>query len=396
MSRSWPAWSCLTLSCCVLWSASPAMAAPVVPPCTISGSGVIAGTPGPDVICGSDGADTITGLGGDDVLVGNGGDDTLDGGPGRNTLVGGAGADLLSATVQNDVFVGGTGFDRVSYATHAAGDDVVAFLADSGVGVGAIGFTERDFSGQPYSDGNGSFSRAEYDRIYDDVEGLIGHAGVDTLVGNIDVNLIEGWGGNDNLQGYGGGDTIRGGSGADGVYGQAGDDALTPDTGNDLAIGGDGADTINAGLEGDGSDDVRGGAGVDLAWYGMRSSPTRASLGNPTEFDDGQVSSATHQPTIERDRLDGIEDALTGSGNDILSGDGQANTLVGNAGQDEIFGGDGLDALQAGSGDDVVHAAADEVRDAVNCGSGVDALLYGPLDLLPGNCEHQIPLDVAP
>src|SRR5262245_55367807 len=54
--------------------------------CTVSGSGVITGTPGDDVICGSDLADVISGLGGNDTIIPGAGDDVIDGGLGTDTL----------------------------------------------------------------------------------------------------------------------------------------------------------------------------------------------------------------------------------------------------------------------------------------------------------------------
>jgi Ca2+-binding RTX toxin-like protein len=63
--------------------------------CTISGSGVLVGTPGNDVICGSSGNDTIYGVGGNDQLYGGAGADTLSGGSGNDWIYGGAGGDQL-------------------------------------------------------------------------------------------------------------------------------------------------------------------------------------------------------------------------------------------------------------------------------------------------------------
>ena len=48
----------------------------------------------------------------------------------------------------------------------------------------------------------------------------------------------------------------------------------------------------------------------------------------------------------------GIENVIGGSGNDFLKGDGEANSLVSGAGNDELDGGDGNDTLDGGSGFD--------------------------------------------
>src|SRR6266540_2176351 len=57
-------------------------------PATVTGSGTILGTDGPDVIVGSIGNDTILGLGGDDVVCGDLGNDSIDGGEGNDLLIG--------------------------------------------------------------------------------------------------------------------------------------------------------------------------------------------------------------------------------------------------------------------------------------------------------------------
>ena len=64
-------------------------------PATISGSGTIVGTDGPDVIVGSTGNDTILGLGGDDLICGDLGSDTIDGGEGNDFLIGDSSLSLL-------------------------------------------------------------------------------------------------------------------------------------------------------------------------------------------------------------------------------------------------------------------------------------------------------------
>ena len=55
-----------------------------------------------------------------------------------------------------------------------------------------------------------------------------------------------------------------------------------------------------------------------------------------------------------------IENAVTGDGNDIITGNGAANTLYGMRGNDTLDGGAGGDALHGGKGNDtyVVDSAA--------------------------------------
>jgi Ca2+-binding RTX toxin-like protein len=84
---------------------------------TITGQGLIGGTPGDDVILGSakddtifgdGGNDTICGLGGHDVITGGPGNDWLSGGDGRDLIHGGNGSDQMSGGANTDVCVGGS------------------------------------------------------------------------------------------------------------------------------------------------------------------------------------------------------------------------------------------------------------------------------------------------
>lgn len=67
-----------------------------------------------------------------------------------------------------------------------------------------------------------------------------------------------------------------------------------------------------------------------------------------------------------------IENAIGGSGDDVLLGNGADNTLIGNAGSDDIVGGDGNDTVSGNSG-------ADQIEDnsgtnVLNGGSGGDTI----------------------
>jgi Ca2+-binding RTX toxin-like protein len=81
---------------------------------TITGSGVINGTPKNDVILGSAGNDTINGGGGDDIICGGEGDDTIYGGTGDDQLFGDwPYGENNSASSGNDWIDAGSGDDYV-------------------------------------------------------------------------------------------------------------------------------------------------------------------------------------------------------------------------------------------------------------------------------------------
>ena len=234
-------------------------------------------TPGPgaaDSLFGGLGNDTLYGGAGDDVLDGGDGDDSLLGGHGNDTMFGGAGNDDLEGLYGDDVIYGGDGNDHV-------------------------------------------FGRDGADLIY-------GGAGDDSLIGSIGIDTLYGGDGNDILAGSQGSDLIYGGDGNDLVYigvPAPGDIAYTSegtiflDAGNDIldaadatlrfdAYGGDGNDTMRAGL---GDDSLFGGAGDD-------------------NIDGGAGD----------DTIDG------GTGADILSGGDGRDVFFADAG-DTVFGGEGGD-----------------------------------------------------
>ncbi len=71
------------------------------------------------------------------------------------------------------------------------------------------------------------------------------------------------------------------------------------------------------------------------------------------------------------DTFNSIENAIGGSGNDTLTGDGADNTLVGIGGSDTITGGLGTDTLFGNAGTDSIFAR-DSVADTVDCGTEAD------------------------
>ena len=290
--------------------------------------------------------DVVDGLGGLDQLFGfenvlaGAGDDSLVGNAAGNRLAGGAGDDTLAGGAGDDTLEGGSGRDTADYS--ASTDGLVITLDADGNALGI-------------ADGLGTT-----DYLYG-IENLIGGSGNDSLTGNAGQNLLRGGAGNDTLTGGLGVDTVDyrtslgplsitldgsgnasnvddGFGGTDQLYGfenilgGAGDDTLT---GNDLANlldGGAGDDWLLAGTNA--SDTLIGGLGSDTADY--RASTGNLSIildadGNALEIRDGDGG---------RDRLEGIENLLGGSGDDTLGVRGLAVTSIdGGAGDDVIFAG---------------------------------------------------------
>ncbi len=135
------------------------------------------------------------------------------------------------------------------------------------------------------------------------------------------------------------GDRISSGTGADRIHGGAGDDNITTSSGNDIIDPGAGNNIID------------GGDGEDLVTYTMRNVNISVDLGaTPNAF--GQV--AVTVGGAQTDMIKNIEDITTGSGNDTLLGDNNANVLNGGSGNDFLMGRGGNDTLIGGPGNDTV------------------------------------------
>ena len=164
-----------------------------------------------------------------------------------------------------------------------------------------------------------------------------GGTGDDTITGNNLDNVFEGGDGND---------TLSGGAGDDSLQGDAGDDTIDGGTGDDTAFFSGVAADYDVQLAADGTitvTDLRPGApdGTDTL-IGIEF----------LAFADGTVPIPT--PPLVGMGTPGRDTIDTGSGNDILLGQGQNDLLRGGAGNDRLFGHDGDDRLEGGAGNDIL------------------------------------------
>lgn len=276
----------------------------------ITNSGTIHG--GEGAILGSAGADTVINRGiiegdvrlgaGDDVfdgsaygsqgmIHGGAGNDSLVGGDTGESLFGGSGNDTLNGSPGSDAFDGGAGVDTLVYGYP---ENLQAIRVDLAAGTVTLGgITESVVRIEDVETGQGD----------------------DTFVGNSAANHFDG--------GFGD-DTFSGGAGRDTLVGDEGDDVF------------DG---------GGGSDSISGGAGNDTVLYTANTGAVRVDL----------LSQRVTFPgtTWLAEKLDTIESATTGSGDDVLIGSGAGNHLRGMAGDDTLQGGNGTDHLTGGAGHDV-------------------------------------------
>ena len=172
-----------------------------------------------------------------------------------------------------------------------------------------------DFDGDGYLDlSTSNFGSNTTTILINASEHLVGTTGNDPLTGGIGNDLIEGLGGDDSIVGGDGHDRMFGGTGNDVLDGGNGIDAMAGDDGNDTYFVDNQSDVVTESP----------GAGTDTV-----QSSINYQLG----------------PNVENLVLTGNAD-LQGFGN------GLANSLSGNTGNNLIDGGAGADVMSGGAGND--------------------------------------------
>ncbi|MBX6374864.1 MAG: hypothetical protein IRZ13_11595 [Acetobacteraceae bacterium] len=261
-------------------------------------------------------------------------------GAGPDSILGLDGNDTLDGGAEADTLDGGAGFDIASY--RSANDSVLASLANPAANTG-------DAAGD----------------VYVGIEGLYGSRFDDQLLGDAGDNLIEGFEGDDVIDGGAGNDTLGGGGLVGGV-------PLLED-GFDLIRGRGGDDLIfGTGL---GNDTLDGGAGFDIVSYFLAGGGVFASLADPG----ANTGEAAGDIYISIEGLWGtqfFDDTLVGNaGANELRGFGGNDTIFGGGGNDFIDGGAGDDTLDGGAGDDELQGRAGD--DSLRGAGGADTLYGG-------------------
>lgn len=317
-----------------------------------SSANVIDGGAGNDTINGGSGTDTVTysratagvtvslattaaqntgGAGTDTVsnfenLTGSAFNDTLTGSTANNIIEGGAG---------NDSMNGGSGTDTVTYSSASAGVTVSLALTTAQNTLGAGSDTITAF------------------------ENLTGSAFNDVLTGDANANVLDGGDGNDIIQGGAGNDNLVGGLGVDTLTYASAAAAVTVSLNTTSAqnTGGAGTDTVSTfeNLTGSAFNDTLTGNSSNNVIEGGAGNDTMNAMGG---IDTLNYKNATAGVTINlattiaqntggagTDTISGFENVTGSNFNDVLTGDGNANTMEGGAGNDTINGASGTDTL---------------------------------------------------
>jgi Ca2+-binding RTX toxin-like protein len=231
---------------------------------------------------------------------------------------------------------GGSGNDTYLGGMARGGASRTTFVGGSGTDTASYVNADR-FVTVSLDDGISDGRPGDTDNIRSDVERLTGSRFPDTLTGSAAANVIDGRTGPDVVRGLGGDDTFPEGRFATGA------------------------------------DDISGGDGRDAVLYSERGADISVDLDDVA--DDGAAG--------EGDNVRGdVEVVSSGSGDDVLIGNGAANEFSSSAGSDRFEGRGGADALSAvdglgGGGDTVLGnggndtiRVADDLLDNVRCGNG--------------------------
>lgn len=180
---------------------------------------------------------------------------------------------------------------------------------------------------------------------------LLGMGGDDVIMGGDGADVIYGGDGNDILRGEGGRDVIFGGAGNDDIFGGSGMDMLYGEAGNDRIFGEGGDDLINGGA---GNDTVFGGDGNDV-FVAEKDDGDDVYYGGDMTVDNGNdtldMSAITANITADlgtgfmgrgsvssaqtgNDTIWGIENIITGTGDDVITASRAVNVMDGGAGND--------------------------------------------------------------
>jgi len=268
---------------------------------------------------------------GDDLIYTRGGDDVVTLMEGADTVDLGAGSDRLVLDYRT--------------APTFTGNTVMTLTAEGG------GSYSGTFASS-YTDGPAaSFAGVEHFTILTMISGGNGSNLVDTVVTGAGNDIISTFASNDIIAAGAGNDLIDGGVGADQIDGGAGDDEMIGGAGHDIFFVDSSADKVIE-ADGGGTDTVNASASFSLA---------------------GQF--AEHL-------------TLTGSGHIDGTGNGLANTILGNAGNNVLDGGAGSDVLNGGLGNDtyVIDVAADQIVEAAD--GGTDTVRTAMSWTLAANLEN--------
>ncbi|NKC30327.1 calcium-binding protein [Falsiroseomonas selenitidurans] len=346
---------------------------------------LFAGESGDDVLNGFHGADTLRGGGGQDLLMGGEGRDLLEGGDGDDILIVGAGG--------IDTIRGGAGTDTARIDRFTYSDAIDYRFTGAATATLSDGTTLTDIEiveiNTAYGDDVLAAGTAQ--RVVFNAAGgnnsLTGSAGDDVLASGYGNDTINAGNGIDRIIDGGGNNFIDSGAGDDevSVDGATGWSRIKLGTGNDVVY------INNGGGSAGGAYTVDGGSGIDYAWIN-RSGSSRDltfTLSAQAPLSNGSVTLTN----IERVHIrsgSGRDSLVGGALDDWFNGMSGDDTLLGLGGNDELTGWYGADRLEGGDGADILWATGgikDGEADTLLGGAGADELHMNRGDFADGGAD---------
>lgn len=352
---------------------------------------------------GSSSDDLFVGWDGNDVIYGNGGNDNLNGGTGSNQIFGGAGDDIITSYAGTDTVDAGIGDDTIETLGSGTYYSSLQSTYNGGDGFDTLSFASSFGSTITLSGDTVHTAITGTDYIYN-IEAVRGSGENDIIYGDVNksYHLSAGFG-DDVVYAGDQGDVISGDAGADTLYGGLGADTLEGGQGSDLLIGGAGDDVyvINH-TQTDTIDDASGNDRIVFGEGFARQDMSLVTNGTTLEVHfgtthvasivNGAVSSvietiefsdgSTYDIATGRYTLLGTEEADTlvaDMQDDQLYGLSGDDTLEGLAGTDVLHGGNGDDVLRGGEDDDfyVFSTGYDTIEEVDNSLSAFDSVFFG-------------------
>ena len=341
---------------------------------------------------GTQNGDTITGSSAVNDIRGNDGNDTIDALGGNDTIRDGNGNDIVNGGTGNDTFIMGRGADTLN---GDAGNDTFDYstgfdtttVTDVDGGSGTDSFTFVGFGGDYDVNLNGGEMR----RISDDlllvnltsIENLSAGSGDDILIGNSSDNVLNGGGGDDIIDGGFGLDTMDGGTGNDTMdVSFFSSTYIWNMTTGVTNFTGETAINFENAITGAGDDEITGTSGDNIIDGGDGGDILDGAGGTDT-LSYSRSNAAVSVDLGSNIAVGGHADGDTISSFENLIGSDFGDQLEGTTGANVIDGGDGNDTINGDSGNDTLNG--DDGNDTINSGSGNDIMNGGAGDdLLEG------------
>jgi Ca2+-binding RTX toxin-like protein len=323
-----------------------------------------------------------------DVLIGNGRSNVIEGGPGDDHLLGGGGADMLNGGQGKDGCKGAKGHTiscgpekaptGSSYLTiepthggggglaivGGSGDDDFTVAFDEKAGTFAVTAEKAIALGYGCTRSGAGLTQAICDPsgparwLMADLGPGNDHLRIEGSLTAVESVRLAGGQGNDVIHGGPEDDLIEAGPGSDRLYGGAGSDGLVGGLpGPTWLYGGPNGDLLAAGGGCAGGGLVGGPGRDDASFAETEAHPGLLYISFPKHkawIDVVKGCNPVHLSPTDED-MEGSFD------NDVLEGDGRANSMLGQPGSDVFYGNGGEDVIDARDG---VH---DEL---IQCGRG--------------------------